>query len=109
MTAAILDGGNVEITTLRKDVETDGRRATIAFATDRGPGTDFNTLAIGNFRIALYDLADGSVRVLDGIRPWLQVLLAISANSPYWHGRDTGFASWRSQLWSRWPSRPSCP
>jgi poly(A) polymerase len=31
---AILDGGNVEITTLRKDVETDGRRATIAFATE---------------------------------------------------------------------------
>ncbi|WP_126176393.1 CCA tRNA nucleotidyltransferase [Tsuneonella rigui] len=31
---AILDGGNVEITTLRKDVETDGRRATVAFATE---------------------------------------------------------------------------
>ena len=27
---AIVDGGNVEITTLRKDVSTDGRRATIA-------------------------------------------------------------------------------
>ncbi len=29
---AVLPGGNVEITTLRKDVATDGRRATIAFA-----------------------------------------------------------------------------
>jgi glutamate---cysteine ligase / carboxylate-amine ligase len=47
---------------------------------------------------------DEAVRVLDGIRPWLQVLLAISANSPYYHGRDTGFASWRSQVWGRWPS-----
>jgi glutamate---cysteine ligase / carboxylate-amine ligase len=47
---------------------------------------------------------DEAVRVLDGIRPWLQVLLAISTNSPYWHGRDTGFASWRSQVWERWPS-----
>ena len=28
----------------------DGR--TIAFATDRGPGTDFRTLAVGNFRLA---------------------------------------------------------
>src|SRR5918999_2051117 len=37
----------------------------IAFATDRGPETDFRTLAIGNFRIALYDLATGSVRMLD--------------------------------------------
>ncbi|ANY20104.1 CCA-adding enzyme [Tsuneonella dongtanensis] len=31
---AIIDGGNVEITTLRHDVSTDGRRATIAFAND---------------------------------------------------------------------------
>ena len=38
---------------------------TIAFATDRGPRTDFKTLAFSNFRIALYDLATGTVRVLD--------------------------------------------
>ena len=44
------------------------------------------------------------VRVLDGIHPWLPVLLAVSANSPYFRGRDTGYASWRSQLWTRWPS-----
>ena len=44
------------------------------------------------------------VRVLDGIRPWLPVLLAVSANSPYSRGRDTGYASWRTQIWTRWPS-----
>lgn len=47
---------------------------------------------------------DEAVRVMDGIRPWLPLLLAISANSPYWDGRDTRFASWRSQMWGRWPS-----
>jgi len=48
------------------------------------------------------------VGVLDRIRPWLAPLLALSANSPYWQGRDTGYASWRHQLWSRWPmSGPS--
>ncbi len=31
---ALLDGGPVEITTLRHDVSTDGRRATVAFASD---------------------------------------------------------------------------
>lgn len=31
---AVLPGGNVEITTLRRDLATDGRRATVAFATD---------------------------------------------------------------------------
>jgi carboxylate-amine ligase len=47
------------------------------------------------------------VRVLDGLRPWLPVLLAVSANSPYVRGRDTGYASWRAQIWSRWPSHGS--
>lgn len=31
---ALLDGGPVEVTTLRKDVSTDGRRATVAFASE---------------------------------------------------------------------------
>jgi len=44
------------------------------------------------------------VAVLDRIRPWLPVLLAISANSPYWQGQDTGYASFRSQAWNRFPS-----
>jgi carboxylate-amine ligase len=44
------------------------------------------------------------VAVVDRVRPWLPVLLALSANSPFWRGRDTGHASWRSQIWSRWPS-----
>jgi glutamate---cysteine ligase / carboxylate-amine ligase len=44
------------------------------------------------------------VGVLDRIRPWLPMLLAVSANSPYWQGQDTGYASFRSQAWARWPS-----
>ncbi|MFI8960854.1 glutamate--cysteine ligase [Streptomyces sp. NPDC053493] len=52
--------------------------------------------------------AEEGVGVLDRIRPWLAPLLALSANSPYWQGEDTGYASWRHQLWSRWPmSGPS--
>ncbi len=44
------------------------------------------------------------VGVLDRIRPWLPSLLAVSANSPLWQGEDTGYASFRSQAWTRWPS-----
>ncbi|MFI2205682.1 glutamate--cysteine ligase [Streptomyces sp. NPDC020192] len=44
------------------------------------------------------------VAVLDRLRPWLPVLRALSANSPYWQGRDTGHASFRSRLWGRAPS-----
>jgi carboxylate-amine ligase len=48
--------------------------------------------------------ADEGVAVLDRIRPWLPPLLALSANSPYWHGADSGYASYRRQVWGRWPS-----
>lgn len=44
------------------------------------------------------------VRVLDRLRPWLPVLVALTANSPYAGNRDTGYASWRQLVWSRWPS-----
>jgi carboxylate-amine ligase len=44
------------------------------------------------------------VAVLDRIRIWLPVLTALSANSPFWQGGDTGYASFRSQAWQRWPS-----
>ncbi|MEV5714567.1 YbdK family carboxylate-amine ligase [Amycolatopsis mediterranei] len=44
------------------------------------------------------------VRVLAGLRPWLAPLLAISANSPITHDADSGWASARYPLWSRWPT-----
>ncbi len=53
--------------------------------------------------VAVAGGAEG-VGVIDRIGPWLPVLRAVSANSPYFEGHDTGYASWRSQLWSRWPT-----
>ncbi len=44
------------------------------------------------------------VAVLNRIRVWLPVLTALTANSPFWQGEDTGYASYRSQVWRRWPS-----
>ena len=44
------------------------------------------------------------VAVLDRIRGWLPVLTALTANSPFWLGTDSGYASYRSQAWNRWPS-----
>ncbi|ATZ23208.1 Carboxylate-amine ligase YbdK [Streptomyces lavendulae subsp. lavendulae] len=43
------------------------------------------------------------VAVLNRIRGWLPTLLAMSVNSPLWDGRDTGFASWRTIVFRRWP------
>jgi glutamate---cysteine ligase / carboxylate-amine ligase len=47
---------------------------------------------------------DEGVGILDRIRTWLPVLLAMTGNSPFWQGRDSGYASYRYQVWGRWPS-----
>jgi carboxylate-amine ligase len=47
---------------------------------------------------------DAAVQVVNRLRRHLPVLLALSANSPFWEGRDTGFASFRTEVWSRWPT-----
>ncbi|MBG6095431.1 carboxylate-amine ligase [Nocardioides luteus] len=50
------------------------------------------------------DSDDEAIGALDRIRTWLPVLLAVSANSPFWHGDDSGYASFRSQAMTRWPT-----
>lgn len=50
------------------------------------------------------DSPEEGVAVLDRVRVWLPVLLALSANSPFWMGLDTGYASYRYQAWGRWPT-----
>ena len=46
---------------------------------------------------------DAAVQVLNRARVWLAPLLALSANSPFWLGEDTGYASYRTELWGRYP------
>ena len=50
--------------------------------------------------------ADRAVRVCDRLRPVLPVLLAISANSPFLDGRDSGLHSARTQIFTK--SFPRC-
>jgi carboxylate-amine ligase len=47
---------------------------------------------------------DLAVRVTRRIRAWLPTLLAMSVSSPYFAGQDTGYASYRSIVISRWPT-----
>jgi carboxylate-amine ligase len=44
-----------------------------------------------------------AVAVCNHLRPWLPTLLALSANSPFQRGRDTGYASWRMLEQARFP------
>jgi glutamate---cysteine ligase / carboxylate-amine ligase len=47
--------------------------------------------------------AETAIRVLNRMRVHLPVLLALSANSPFWQGRDTGLASARTPLFQAFP------
>jgi glutamate---cysteine ligase / carboxylate-amine ligase len=44
-----------------------------------------------------------AIHVSNWLRPWLPSLLALSANSAIYRNADSGYASWRSVLWRRWP------
>jgi len=45
-----------------------------------------------------------AIAVVNGVAPWLSPIVALAANSPFWGGRDTGYASYRTELWRRWPT-----
>lgn len=47
--------------------------------------------------------ADQAISVANGLRTWLPELLALSANSPFWHGRGTGLSSTRSKVFDAMP------
>jgi carboxylate-amine ligase len=47
--------------------------------------------------------AELATRALRGMRAHLPLLLAVSANSPFWQGRDTGLASARTPVFSTFP------
>src|SRR2546430_1996206 len=48
---------------------------------------------------------DTAIRVFNGIRSYLPLLLALSANSPLWCGQDSGLASARFALVRSYPRR----
>jgi carboxylate-amine ligase len=53
--------------------------------------------------------AETAVRVFNGLREHLPLLQALAANSPFWHGRDSGLASSRAQLFRGYPRADIAP
>jgi len=45
-----------------------------------------------------------AIKVMNRARSWLPTLLALTANSPFWQGADSGYASFRTEVWQRWPT-----
>lgn len=49
------------------------------------------------------------VQIMGRTRTYLPFLLALSCSSPYYEGADTGYASYRTILWRRWPRTGAPP
>jgi len=47
--------------------------------------------------------AQQAIAVANALRTWIPELLALSASSPFWHGRDTGLSSSRSVIFQGMP------
>jgi carboxylate-amine ligase len=48
-------------------------------------------------------------RVANAARFFLPHLLAVTASSPFYEGRDTGYCSFRTPIWRRWPRTGAPP
>jgi carboxylate-amine ligase len=46
---------------------------------------------------------DEAVAAMSRCRPWIAPVIALAASSPFWLGAETGYASYRTQLFTRWP------
>src|SRR5579884_893665 len=46
---------------------------------------------------------DNAIEIMNEARYFLPHMLALSANSPFWEGRDTGMQSYRTVVWGRMP------
>jgi YbdK family carboxylate-amine ligase len=47
---------------------------------------------------------DRAVEIAQRVSPVLPVFVALSASSPFWNGHDTGYVSFRTLVWQRWPT-----
>jgi glutamate---cysteine ligase / carboxylate-amine ligase len=48
--------------------------------------------------------AEAAILACNGLREYLPLLQALAANSPFWHGLDSGLASARAQVFRAFPS-----
>jgi carboxylate-amine ligase len=61
-----------------------------------------------HIHVGIDDL-DDRIRAMNSVAGWLPALLALSANSPWWQGDDTGYASYRTVVWKSWPTATMPP
>lgn len=70
--------------------------------------TEMRDVARGNLIFGLHvhvgiEKRSDAVRIMNEARYFLPLLHALSTNSPFWCGRDTGFKSYRSKVFDKFP------
>jgi carboxylate-amine ligase len=88
--------------TLWQDTQiSDGDRYRFLYGSMRELARREPTFAL-HVHVAVPD-AESAMRALNRLRSHLPLLLALSANSPFWQGRETGLASARTPLFQAFP------
>ncbi|MGH3858779.1 carboxylate-amine ligase [Actinokineospora sp.] len=98
---AVIASGSAILGSVAPAAMTEGPRQ------DRGNETfralhDEVTICAAHVHVEMPD-RERALLVGNHLRPHLPTLIALTANSPYWAGRDTGYASWRTLTCARWP------
>lgn len=78
-----------------------GERYQLLYASLRELARREPTFAL-HVHVAVPDPED-ALRAMNGLRRHLPLLLALSANSPFWQGRETGLASTRTPMFGAFP------
>ncbi|MGW4508624.1 carboxylate-amine ligase [Streptomyces sp. NPDC004436] len=82
------------------------RRMAVRFASAFG---DYDQVVCGcHVHVGVTSRAE-ALDLANRIRPWLPTLQAMTANSPFDRGRDTGHASWRAVQHANWPTVGPAP
>jgi carboxylate-amine ligase len=89
------------VTVWQESVVSDGDRQQEVYGSMRELARREPTFAL-HVHVGVRD-PDDAIRTADRMRAHLPLLLALSANSPFWQGRDTGLASARTPLWQAFP------
>jgi carboxylate-amine ligase len=98
---AVASAGTHPFTTWRETAVGHGERQEELYGSMRELARREPTFAL-HVHVALPD-ADAAMAVFNRMRVHLPMLLALSANSPFWQGRDTGLASARTPLFQAFP------
>jgi carboxylate-amine ligase len=72
-------------------------------ADDYGHLTDEQVVSGCHVHVGVAD-PEMAIQVMNRVRLDVPVLLALSANSPFWAGVDTRYASYRTEIFHRWPT-----